>query len=323
MSMVYRPSSFCFFRPASRSALEMKGAPPESWVEASDLTDAGTAEFCSTPVRNEPVRAAMTIAPVSAVPTEIPRLVIVFWSPPTSSLCSSETEETVMLPSCEARHPTPRPASSMGQVTISGPAPASRAATMTTRPANSATKPIWTTRRGEARGRNFGMPAAASKSVIESGNSRTPVSIADSPNATERNSGTAKNNPPCRRNWKKNEVRPPRSTGLRMRARSMSGSEPRAISRFSHVRNSHMTTPPPSISQMVGDRPSHSGAPGLGLTNPHVPERTIPNTTSPRPSAESAVPTRSSRTPARRVPSAIRRARARIPSTTRTSPANT
>ena len=69
----------------------------------------------------------MTIAPVSAVPTEMPRLVIVFWSPPTSSLYSSETEETVTLPSCEARDPTPRPAISIGQVTISGPAPASSA----------------------------------------------------------------------------------------------------------------------------------------------------------------------------------------------------
>ena len=84
-----------------------------------------------------------------------------------------------------------------------------------------------------------------------------------------------------------------------------------------------MTTPPASISQIVGDRPSHSGAPGLGFTNPQVPERRIPNTISPRPSAESAVPTRSSRTPVLRVPSAMRRASARIPSTTRTSPANT
>ena len=59
-----------------------------------------------------------------------------------------------------------------------------------------------------------------------------------------------------------------------------------------------MTTPPPSISQIVGESPSHSGAPGLGLTKPHVPERRTPNTISPRPSADSAVPTRSSRTPA-------------------------
>ncbi len=53
-----------------------------------------------------------------------------FWRPPTSLLCSSGTDDTVTAPSCEASAPMPRPASSIGQVTISGPAPASRAATM-------------------------------------------------------------------------------------------------------------------------------------------------------------------------------------------------
>jgi hypothetical protein len=43
------------------------------------------------------------------------------------------------------------------------------------------------------------MPAAANSSVIESGSSRTPVAIADRPSATDKNSSTAKNNPPCNR----------------------------------------------------------------------------------------------------------------------------
>ena len=184
---------------------------------------------------------------------------------------------------------------------------------MTTRPANSARKPSRTTRRGDASGKSLGMPAAARMSVIESGSSRTPVSIAESPSATERNSGTAKKSPPCRKYWKKNEVRPPRSSGMRRILGSTSGSAPRASRRFSHPMKSHSTTPPPSISQMHGDRPSHSGASGLGWTNPHVPARRTPNTMSPRPSADSAVPTRSSRTPASRVPSSIRRARSEDP----------
>ncbi len=50
--------------------------------------------------------------------------------------------------------------------------------------------------------------------------------MADSPSAIERNSGPAKNSPPCKKYWKKNEVKPLRSTGLRMLARSMSGSPP-------------------------------------------------------------------------------------------------
>ena len=46
---------------------------------------------------------------------------IVVMPPPTSPLCSSGTDETVTAPSWEASAPTPRPASSSGQVTISGP----------------------------------------------------------------------------------------------------------------------------------------------------------------------------------------------------------
>ena len=93
----------------SSSSSERKGMPPESSVEARAWTDLGTAGFSSTPVRKEELRAAMMIAPVSAVPIEMPRLVTVFCRPPTSPLCSSGTEETVTLPSCEASAPIPRP----------------------------------------------------------------------------------------------------------------------------------------------------------------------------------------------------------------------
>ena len=51
--------------------------------------------------------------------------------------------ETVTAPSCDASMPIPRPASSIGQVTISAPAPASSAATNTTRPTNRARNPSW------------------------------------------------------------------------------------------------------------------------------------------------------------------------------------
>ena len=43
-----------------------------------------------------------------------------------------------------------------------------------------------TTRRGEAAGKNFGTPAAPSSIVIDSGVILTPVSIAESPSATDR-----------------------------------------------------------------------------------------------------------------------------------------
>ena len=145
-----------------------------------------------------------------------------FCRPPTSPLCASGTDDTVTAPSCDASAPTPSPASSIGQVTISGPAPASRAATITTMPVNSATNPSCTTRRGEACGKTLGMPTAANRSVIDSGRSRTPVAIADSPRATERNSGTAKKSPACRRYWKKNDVSPPRRVRFSRIAGSMS-----------------------------------------------------------------------------------------------------
>jgi hypothetical protein len=46
--------------------------------------------------------------------------------------------------------------------------------------------------------------------------------------------------------------------------------------RSSQLRNSNNTTAPAVISQITGDSPSHSGAFGFGLTNPHVPERNTP-----------------------------------------------
>ena len=115
--------------------------PSASSTVAVDVTSEGTSGFCSIPVRNDVVRAEMSTAPASAVPIDAPRFVTVFCRPPTSPACSSGTEDTVTLPSCEASAPIPRPASSIGQVTISGPAPASSAATMTTMPANIASIP--------------------------------------------------------------------------------------------------------------------------------------------------------------------------------------
>ena len=78
-----------------------------------------------------------------------------FCRPPTSPLRSSGTDDTVTAPSCDASAPMPRPASSIGQVTISGPAPMSSSATMTAMPANRARKPTRTTSRGDAFGNSL------------------------------------------------------------------------------------------------------------------------------------------------------------------------
>ena len=63
-------------------------------------------------------------------------------------------------------------------------------------------------RRGAA-GSSFGMPIAASSSVIDSGSSRTPVSSAERPRATERNSGTAKKSRPASGTGRRTSCSPP------------------------------------------------------------------------------------------------------------------
>ena len=179
------------------------------------------------------------------------------------------------------------------------------------------------TRCGLAFGRSFGTPTANSSSISESGSSRTPVATADIPSATDRNSGTTKKIPAWTRNRNRNEVTPLRSCRLRSIAGSISAPAPRSIRRFSQARNSPSTTPPARIIQITGESPSNSGASGFGCTNPHEPDFRMPSTIRPSPSADSAVPTRSSRTPFSAGESFIRLVRARITSTIRTSPANT
>ncbi len=112
--------------------------------------------------------------------------------------------------------------------------------------------------------------------MIDSGRSRTPVATAERPRATERNSGTVKKRPACRRYWKKNAVSPPRNVMFRSSAGSMSALSPRATRWFSHARKRLSTTPPASTSHTTGDNPRSSGASGFGWTKPHVPERRIP-----------------------------------------------
>ena len=104
---------------------------------------------------------------------------------------------------------------------------------------------------------------------------------------------------------------------------SISAACPCAIRRFSHIANRQTTTQPASTSQITGESPSHSGAPGLARTNPHAPDFKVPITIRPRPAADSAVPTRSSRAPFSGGVSFTRRARARITITISTSLTNT
>ena len=92
------------------------------------------------------------------------------------------------------------------------------------------------TRRGDACGNSLGMPTAAITRVIDSGMMRSPVSMAESPSAIDRNSGTAKNRPAWSRYWKKNAVSPLRSSRTRRIAGSSSAAWPVSRRCFSHSR---------------------------------------------------------------------------------------
>ena len=102
---------------------------------------------------------------------------------------------------------------------------------------------------------------------------------------------------------------PPRSWMLRSMPGSISAPSPRAIRRFSQTTKSPSAAAPAKISQITGESPNHSGAPGFGCTKPQVPERRMPRTIRPRPAAERTVPTRSSLTPFSAGVSFIRRVR--------------
>ena len=116
---------------------------------------------------------------------------------------------------------------------------------------------------------------------------------------------------------------PLRSWRLRSIAGSISAPSPRSIRLLSHHMNPTSTTAPAKISQITGESPNHSGASGFARTSPHVPALRMPSTIVPSPSADSAVPTRSSRAPSSAGVSFMRRVSKRITSTMRTSPANT
>ena len=84
-----------------------------------------------------------------------------------------------------------------------------------------------------------------------------------------------------------------------------------------------MTRRPPTTSQTTGETPSRIGAPGLGRTQPQVPERSTPNTVMERPTTESTAPTRSKDTRSSGGMSFTRRSDNRMTPTMTTSPANT
>jgi hypothetical protein len=108
------------------------------------------------------------------------------------------------------------------------------------------------------------MPIAAARSVIESGSSRAPVSSADRPRQTDRNSGTTKKKPAWTRYWKKNMVSPPVSCLFRSMAGRTSGSSPLESRRASQRKKVQSMNSPARANHTVGDSLAHEGPPDFG-----------------------------------------------------------
>ena len=244
----------------------------------------------------------MSTAPASAVPIEAPRLVPVFCRPPTSPLCSSGTDDTVTAPSCEASAPDAEPGQQHRPGDDLGPGALPRGPRSATHDAGEEQQrcPTCTTRRGDASGHSLGIPAAARSRVIDSGSRRTPVATADSPSATERNSGMAKNRPAWRRYWKKNDDEPAAQAAVVEHAPGpRSGSAPRVEPPLlPGEEQPRGRAPPPSTSQIDGGEAEPLGR--VRASGARTPTRRTGGcrTRSARGRAPRApVPTRSSRTP--------------------------
>ena len=252
----------------------MKGIPPASSSAPWTATLSGTSGLFWMPVRNDAVSAEMSTAPARAVPIEAPSWVPVFWSPPTSPLCSSGTADTVTLPSCEAIAPMPgtgqqqRPGDDLGAgADVEQGDQEHEAGEQRHEP--EADDPPW-------RGIRAQLGDAGGEQQQRQRERKQPDARLDR-RQPERDRQEQRDDEEDARpgpgTWKKNEVTPSRSWMFRSIVGSISAPSPRCDAAGSPTpANRASTTPPASTSQITGESPSHSGASGLGCTKPHAPD---------------------------------------------------
>ena len=134
-------------------------------------------------------------------------------------------------------------------------------------------------------------PAAAARNmVIEMGSILMPVCRAFRPSTSCRYSGTTKKTPMRMRFWLNSPVRPARSGGIRSRLMCTSGSAP-IFSRWRcHTVKAHSRTAPPTIIQMVSEKPNGVIGEFFGTTQPQVLDCSVPSTMTPRPTADMTAP---------------------------------
>ena len=265
------------------------------------------------------------IEPARAVPIDAPRFVIVFWTPPTSELCSSGTAETVTAPSCEASAPMPEPDQEQRHEDDLRRRSRRRAERAARRfPRSSASRPPRTTSRGDDLGKSRGTPIAATSSVIESGRMRTPVSIADRPSA-DREVERHDEEDPGLNEVLEEEHR--QAAGELPVPEQLPADERLSAACVDAVLPAEEEPEHEQAAENQPDRPARnrpsSGRRRAAGASPTRPTGGCRRRTAPSPSAESTAPTRSSFGFSVTGASAIRRPSTRIASTTTTSPAKT
>ncbi len=274
---------------------------------------------------NAAAKPVITIAPISAVPSEEPSCWAVYCNPPASLRSLSCTADCTTLPSCETTSPIPTPSTAIA--TLKSAVSSCGWIVPSRKPiaASKKRKPTRTIARGEKRVARRAPTTAITSSATDVGSMRTPVCSASSPCTTCRYSGTAKKTPISTRFWPRNITRPLRSTARLSSAKCISGLRSRSSSRRSQARNATSSTPPAATTNGASEKPNGSIGEFRGASQPHLLAFSTPKTSKPRPSALRIEPTQSSRGtgPSRGASRTSRGVASTIAVAITTSPANT
>ena len=230
-----------------------------------------------TPLRNDDVSAEISTAPASAVPIEAPRFVIVFCTPPTSPLCSSGTDETVTLPNWDASAPTPSPASSIGQVTISGPGTGVERGHHDHDAGEQRGEPdLHDPARGGVR-EQLGHPDRRQQQRDRQRQQPDAGRDRRKPQRDRQEQRHHEEEPGLQKVLEEERAEPAAQASGSAAAPGRPAARPPGRRAGSPTTGRATARPPPArISQITGDSPSQAGAPSLGWMNPQVPERRMP-----------------------------------------------
>ena len=222
---------------------------------------------------NDAVSALISTAPASAVPSDAPRLVIVFCTPPTSQalLVGNRRHRDA----AELRRQPPDADPDEQHRHRHDLAPASRRSRPRARPgpARSSGKPM----RDDPARRRVGphLRHADRRDQQRERQRQQPDAGLDRRQAERRPTSTAARRRTARLargTGRRTAIGHPASCRMRSIDGRSSGSRPLASRRASHQKNVDSTAAPTSSSQITGDRLNHDGRRPVGRIQPHVPD---------------------------------------------------